>query len=94
MIKRAFMSRLTTMARSRSTPPSDIYLDTDANRTTGFRGGANNFPIGADYLLQGSALYRYTGSTGTEWSWSSVGIVTWSVGQQCRRVLIPTGVAG
>jgi len=55
---------------------------------TGQRGSAaapNNFPIGADYLLQGSALYRYTGSTGTEWSWSSVGIVTWSVGSNAAE---------
>ena len=54
----------------------NLYLDTDSTRSTGYRGGGNNFPIGADYLLQGSTLYRYTGSTGTDWSWRQVGVAT------------------
>lgn len=67
----------------------DIYFDTDATRTTGFRGGANNFPVGADYLLQGSTLYRYAGSTGTDWGWSSVGSVTWSVSNNTAECSFP-----
>jgi len=54
----------------------NLYFDTDSTRSTGYRGGGNNFPIGADYLLQGSTLYRYTGSTGTDWSWRQVGVAT------------------
>lgn len=44
-----------------------LYLDTDRNPGSGF----NVWAIGADYMLQGSALYRYTG-TGTDWSWAFV----------------------
>jgi hypothetical protein len=55
-----------------------IYLDTDNNPTTGFRGGSGNFPVGAEYMVQGTTLYHYTG-TGLNWSWSSVGSVTSSV---------------
>ncbi|MDH4065589.1 MAG: hypothetical protein OEW19_14420, partial [Acidobacteriota bacterium] len=50
----------------------NVYLDTDATRASGFRGGADDHPVGAEYLLQGSALFRYTG-TGLDWSWSFVG---------------------
>ncbi len=56
----------------------NIYLDTDANHLTGFHGGAGNFPVGAEYLIQGTSIYHYTGN-GTSWSWSSVGSVTSSV---------------
>ena len=67
----------------------NLYLDTDTNRTTGYRGGANNFPIGADYLLQGGTLYRYTGSTGTDWSWSEVGIATSAVATSNVEFSVP-----
>ena len=50
----------------------NVYLDTDATRASGFRGGADDHPVGAEFLLQGSSLYRYTGA-GLEWSWSFVG---------------------
>ncbi|MBW7908927.1 MAG: hypothetical protein H3C50_08445 [Kiritimatiellae bacterium] len=51
-----------------------VYLDADNNRNTGFRGGGNDFPIGADYLLQGIFLFRYTGD-GTGWAWTQIGEV-------------------
>ncbi|HMP75151.1 MAG TPA: hypothetical protein PKE12_02530 [Kiritimatiellia bacterium] len=60
-----------------------VYLDADGRRDTGFRGGEDNFPIGADYLLQGITLYRYTGDDGpgrgVTWSWSAVGEVPFRV---------------
>ena len=49
-----------------------LYLDTDQNRTTGFRGSGDSFPIGADFLLQGPNLFRYAGD-GQSWSWIWVG---------------------
>jgi len=49
-----------------------VYLDTDATRASGFRGGADEHPVGAEFLLQGSSLYRYVG-TGLDWSWNFVG---------------------
>lgn len=56
-----------------------VYLDTDNDRATGFRGGEDNFPIGADFLLQGATLYRYAGSDGVSWAWSSDGEVSYTV---------------
>jgi hypothetical protein len=56
-----------------------VYFDTDGDRSTGFRGGEDTFPLGADYLLQGISLYRYAGDDGAQrglaWAWSLVGEV-------------------
>lgn len=49
-----------------------VFIDFDENRETGYRGAANNFPIGADYMLQGKWLYRCNHS-GTDWSWALEG---------------------
>jgi len=50
-----------------------VFLDTDQNAKTGYRGGG--LALGAEYLLQGDTggarLWRYTGS-GTDWSWIEV----------------------
>ncbi len=72
----------------------NLYLDTDANRSTGYRGGANNFPIGAEYLLQGSTLYRYTGTTGTDWSWASVGVANSAVASSNAEFSLPRSWIG
>ena len=45
-----------------------IYLDTDDNAVTGYQGTSG---IGADYIISGSVIERYTG-TGNNWSWSVV----------------------
>ena len=51
-----------------------IYLDTDRNAKTGYRG--SSLTVGAEYMFEGSSvgtaqLYKYTGS-GTNWSWKAV----------------------
>ena len=45
------------------------YLDTDNNPSSGFK---LNDEVGADYLSEGRALYKYNGN-GTTWSWVKVG---------------------
>jgi hypothetical protein len=47
------------------------YLDTDINKATGYKGIANNFPIGVEYMIQDYHLWKYTGS-GTNWSWQPI----------------------
>ncbi|RTZ66945.1 MAG: hypothetical protein DSZ29_01975 [Aquificaceae bacterium] len=44
------------------------YLDTDANPNTGYKLSNG---LGADYILEGNALLRYTG-TGDDWRWQFV----------------------
>ena len=45
----------------------EVYLDTDSDSTTGYN---FNGVIGADYLLDGGTLWKYTGS-GNNWSWGN-----------------------
>ena len=45
-----------------------VYIDTDLSTSTGYKGVDG---VGANYLLQGPGLYKYTG-TGTNWSWQFV----------------------
>ncbi len=72
--------------------PYCIFFDVDAFRGTGFRGGSDEFPIGADYLLQGATLYRYGGADGekggTAWSWSEVGAVGFSLDKEWADIAI------
>ena len=51
---------------------NQVYLDTDTNRETGFRGFADEYAVGADYLVEGNALLKYTG-TGMDWNWEVLG---------------------
>jgi hypothetical protein len=53
-----------------------IFLDTDRNGSTGYRGSGTGLAIGADYLIEAAAdgsahLLRYTGS-GSDWEWRTV----------------------
>ena len=45
-----------------------VYFDTDEAAATGFSVDNN---VGAEYMLQGSGVFKYTG-TGTDWSWQYV----------------------
>jgi len=72
----------------------NIFLDTDNNRSTGYTGGANNFPVGAEYMVQGSTLYKYTGGSGTAWSWASVGTLTSGVSSNTAEIKVPRSWIG
>jgi hypothetical protein len=48
-----------------------LYLDTDQQFSTGFQ----FWEIGAEYVVEGSALYRYIGK-GEDWTWEFVGTLT------------------
>ena len=49
-----------------------VYLDLDRNATTGFAAGSG---VGAEYLLEGSGVYRYVGPG---WKWEAAGSATFS----------------
>lgn len=54
----------------------NLFLDTDQNRSSGYIGGGSQLPVGAEYLLQGGALFAFTGANQTDFSWSPVGSAT------------------
>jgi hypothetical protein len=45
-----------------------IYLDTDENPATGY----SETGVGAEYLIEGTTLWRYTGTGGDNWNWTEV----------------------
>ena len=48
-----------------------VYIDTDVNSTTGYRIGG----IGAEYLIENSWLYKYSG-TGASWAWTRLSSIS------------------
>lgn len=71
-----------------------IYIDSDQNPLTGFRGFGNELAIGADYLLEGQDLQQYTGGTQNEWSWVDSMTVNFAVSGRTGEVLIPRDALG
>lgn len=51
-----------------------LFIDTNNSASTGFKRGS----IGAEYLIENGKLYKFSGSSQTTWSWSSVKAVTYS----------------
>lgn len=67
-----------------------VYIDTDSVQTSGFTGVGE---VGADYLLQGSGVYKYTGS-GADWAWEYVGNVTNAIDGALAEFKIPRSLLG
>jgi hypothetical protein len=55
-----------------------IYLDTDSNSSTGYRGPAGSYALGAERYIEGATVYQYTGD-GTSWSWNPVGGAAYAI---------------
>ncbi len=58
-----------------------IFIDTDMDVSTGYRGSGGDYSIGADYMVENATLYRYNGSGGSNWSWETVGSLNYATGQ-------------
>ena len=50
------------------------FIGTDDSDATGFTGFSAELPFGADFLLEGTDLYSYSG-TGTNWLWTYVATI-------------------
>ena len=70
--------------------PWQIFIDTDANISTGYKVGLS---LGAKYMIQGGALYQYTGS-GSEWSWQYISSVTNGVSGAIAELKISQSAIG
>lgn len=70
----------------------NVYLDTDANSATGFT-NAGQLGAGAEYLIQNTYLYKYTGN-GSTWSWTFVANVTAAVSGSTAEFRLPQSQIG
>lgn len=50
----------------------NIFIDSDCDKKTGFRGFESSWSIGADYMIQGSNIYKFAGSGPTAWEWKEL----------------------
>ncbi len=50
-----------------------LFIDADQSGASGFNGALG---IGADYMLQKTTLYAYSGSGGADWNWTSIGTLS------------------
>lgn len=71
----------------------NVFLDTDRNPDTGFKGSSGEFPIGADYVIQGVTVFQYSGS-GTDWSWNQLDALTHEIGTNQLTVRMDLEVLG
>jgi hypothetical protein len=57
----------------------NLYLDADQDRETGFIGtGADGFlSVGADYLVQGGSVFRFSAAAPNEWGWTHLEDIAW-----------------
>jgi hypothetical protein len=70
-----------------------ILIDTDRNERTGYRGGGEEHPLGADYMVQGDAYFAYTGN-GRDWLWKVRGVVSNAVEANEVELAVPRAWLG
>jgi len=68
----------------------ETYLDTDQDAKTGYQ---FNGKLGAEYVVQGSNLYRYAGA-GTDWKWTYVQSLKNGVKGKFAEIAVPTDSIG
>ena len=65
------------------------FIDTDKDAATGFQIGA----IGADYVIEGSEIRRYSGS-GTNWNWQQTSDLQSRYKNKVAEILVPRNLIG
>lgn len=64
-----------------------LFLDTDLDSLSGFQGASESFVFGADYMVEGGLLYKYSGDDFT-WAWENLGWVTYSYSGNTLEMII------
>lgn len=57
----------------------NIFINTDDNAATGYKGYNGTWPIGADYLIQGGKLFQFIGKGPMAWDWKELSSLPYSV---------------
>ncbi len=71
-----------------------IYIDSDTDSTTGFHGFSGEFVIGADYVVEGDSVFKYTAVAQNQWSWEYVQSVQSAVSSQGVEIAVPRNLIG
>jgi hypothetical protein len=69
----------------------NVFVDTDGNEETGAQTGGGS---GADRLIQGAFVYKFSGSSPAEWKWDRVGAANAEVRGKALILSAPKDVFG
>lgn len=50
----------------------NIFVDTDNNPDTGYKGFDGNWALGVEYMVQGPTLFSFAGTGPTAWEWKKM----------------------
>ena len=67
-----------------------LYIDADGDSSTGYGVGT----IGADFLVEGSAIYAHTGVDWLHWSWEYIGQADAAVAGTTAEIAMPRALLG
>lgn len=77
----------TTPFNEACTWANSYFIDSDNSMDTGFVGPTGQYPVGAELMLQGAFLFRYTGS-GMDWSWECIDAISHAGNGYCTEFKI------
>ena len=69
-----------------------VFIDVDRDSATGY--APNGSVTGADFMVENSNLWRYTGSGGEDWSWTSGGSILYGKQGGSVEIGIPLSALG
>lgn len=69
-----------------------LFIDADESLETGYRGKDASWIMGADLMIQGRTVYRFTGHSPGTWSWSMPVELDSYAGQNAGWVFLPRGL--
>lgn len=72
----------------------NVFIDTDNNPETGYKGYDGNWAIGADYLLQGGIIFKFNGPSQTAWEWQEIGSQKYFIESNQVEIQVPYTVIG
>lgn len=72
----------------------NVFIDTDNNAATGYKGSDGDWGVGADYLVQGGKIFQFIGAAPAAWDWKELYLGSYSVEGVQVEVKVPNSVLG
>lgn len=69
----------------------NVFINTDDNLNTGYKGSDGTWQMGADYVVQGGKLFKFAGAGPTAWEWKEVESLSYSVEGARAEIEAPYG---
>lgn len=70
----------------------NIFIDADNDCNTGYRGWEQDWALGADYLLQGATIFKFSGKDRMTWGWTEVGLQLYAIAENRVELQVPRSI--